>query len=83
MGVETIRRLICYKNKIVIPTTLQRSIVKWYYNHLCHPSIVRTEATIRKHFYWKGLRQTILDVCSKCHTCQLTKKGKKKTLQIT
>ena len=77
-GGETIRRLICYKNKIVIPTTLQRSIVEWYHNHLCHPGIVRTEATIRKHFYWKGLRQTVLDVCSKCHTCQLTKKGKKK-----
>ena len=36
-------------------------IVEWYYNHLCHRGIVRTEATIRKYFYWKGLRQTVLD----------------------
>ena len=45
-GGEKIRRLICYKGKIVIPKSLQRSIVEWYHNHLCHPGRVRTELTI-------------------------------------
>ena len=77
-GGEKIRRLICYKGKIVIPKSLQRSIVEWYHNHLCHPGRVRTELTIRKHFYWKHLRETVQAVCDTCHICQLTKKGKKK-----
>ena len=77
-GGEKIRRLICYKGKIVIPKSLQRSIVEWYHNHLCHPGRVRTELTIRKHFYWKNLRETVQAVCDTCHICQLTKKGKKK-----
>ena len=72
-GGEKIRRLICYKGKIVIPNSLQRSIVEWYHNHLCHPGRVRTELTIRKHFYWKNLRETVQAVCDTCHICQLNK----------
>ena len=68
-GGEKIRRLICYKGKIVIPKSLQRSIVEWYHNHLCHPGRVRTELTIRKHFYWKHLRETVQAVCDTCHIC--------------
>ena len=79
-GGEKIRRLICYNGKIVIPKLLQYKVVEWYHNHLCHPGEVRTELTIKKHFYWKYLRETVHDICSKCHTCQLTKRGKKNTV---
>ena len=33
---------------------------------------------MRKHFTWKGLRETIYDICSKFHSCQLTKRHYKK-----
>ncbi len=45
--------LICYNNKIVIPESLQISIVKWYHLQLCHPGVTRTEQTIRQHFWFK------------------------------
>jgi len=40
---------------------------------LCHPGQTRTRATIYQHFTWKNLSKSIQEVCSKCHTCQLTK----------
>ena len=46
----------------------------WYHQTLCHPGETRTEQTIRQHFYWKGLRKTVQEVCKKCPTCQLTKR---------
>ena len=53
-------------------------MVEWYHNHLCHPGKTRTQQTIRQHFTWKNLRETVHDVCSKCHTCQLCKRNKNK-----
>ena len=40
---------------------------------LCHPGETRTEHTFRQHFYWKGLRTTVHDVCKKFPTCQRAK----------
>ena len=72
------RALICQNDKIVIPNKLQRQPVEWYHQQLCHPGETRTEASIRQHYTWNGLRETVHAVCSKCHTCQLTKKSHKK-----
>ena len=30
--------------------------------------------TIRQHFWWHNLRDDVSDICSKCHSCQKTKK---------
>ena len=30
------RELICLNNKIVIPSSLQKRVVEWYHNILCH-----------------------------------------------
>ena len=72
------RELIVYNDKIVIPKSLQRSTVEWYHEYLCHPGETRTEQTIRLHFWWENLRRTVHDVCTKCMTCQVTKKVGKK-----
>ena len=77
-GADKVRKLICYKEKIVIPKTLQKRVVSWYHNHLQHPGETRTELCIKQHFYWKNLRETVHKVVSKCHICQLTRKNKKK-----
>jgi hypothetical protein len=44
--------LLCFKDKIVMPTSLTKWIVQWYHYLLCHPGINRTEETIGQHFYW-------------------------------
>jgi transposase InsO family protein len=67
--------LIVRDKKIVIPKNIQRRVVEWYHEYLCHPGETRTEQTIRQHYWWNNLRKTVHDVCTKCHTCQLTKKG--------
>ncbi len=72
------RQLICRHEKIVIPETLRCRIVEWYHNILCHPGETRTEQTIRQHFWWKNLRHDVHNICSTCHTCQLTKRSTKK-----
>ena len=64
--------------KTVIPSALQKELVHWYHTMLCHPGETHTEATIAQHFTWKGLRNNVHDICSKCHTCQITKRTKKK-----
>jgi Integrase zinc binding domain len=47
------RNLICYKDKIVIPTALQNRVVSWYHTMmLCHAGETRTEQTVRQQFWW-------------------------------
>ncbi len=55
-GVGATVRLLCFKDKIVIPTSLTKQIIQWYHYLLCHPSINRTEETIGQHFYQPKMR---------------------------
>jgi transposase InsO family protein len=77
-GGEKVHSLITYKGKIVVPKVLQTRIVQWYHTYLCHPGLKCTEETVRQHFAWNNLRQTIQEVCRKCPTCKKTKKSTKK-----
>ena len=77
-GAGKIRKVITKQDKIVIPSTLHKRLVEWYHNQLCHPGKTCMELTIRKNFIFKGIRKTIHDICSTCHSCQLTKKHYKK-----
>ena len=36
------RSLVCYNDKIVVPTQLQKHVIDWYHTVLCHPGINRT-----------------------------------------
>ena len=67
-------KLITYKDKICVPKTLQKCMIQWYHEMLCHPGSTCTETTIAQHFYWKNLQKTVRDVCSKCDLCQRTKR---------
>jgi putative transposase len=71
-------RLLCYKDRIVIPKRLQSRVVHWYHYTLCHPGINRTEETISQHFYWKNMRDQITRDVSTCGVCQKQKKQRKK-----
>ena len=77
-GGGKVRTLICYSEKIAVPRTLRKHVVRWYHDNLCHPGQVRTEATIRQHFHWPTLRDDVRKYCATCDVCQRTKKNKKK-----
>ena len=69
------RPLITYKNKIVMPKSLQERCIKWYHEFLLHPGMTRTEETTSQHFYWEGMASQIKEFVGKCPTCQKSKKG--------
>ena len=54
--------LIIFKNKIVLPSSLQQKAVDWYHTVLCHPGETRTEATIQQHSF-KGLKAMVYHMC--------------------
>ena len=69
--------VICICGKIVIPKQIRKTLVEWYYNELFHPDKTRSELTIGKHFYWKGLQKSVHDISSKCHICHFLKRNKR------
>ena len=77
-GGTKIFTIIYYKNKVVVKQFLQYRIVHWYYEYLMHPGVNRTEQTIRQYFTWPSLTADVTKIVRTCHTCQLTKKNKKK-----
>jgi hypothetical protein len=71
--------LILLNNKIYIPKTLRKEILKWYHMTLNHPGIVRTEKSIKSHLNWPGMRTDIEQKIQKCRICQLCKNPRKNT----
>ena len=51
--------LYTWKERIVIPKTLQKRTVEWYHERLMHPGGTRTELSIAQHYYWKGLTTSV------------------------
>ena len=63
--------------KIMIPKQIQKTLVEWYHNVLCHRGETRTKSTIGQHFHGKGLQKSIHNICSKCHTFHFLKHNKR------
>lgn len=76
---NTIRKLITYNDKIYVPKTLEKRMVQWYHEMLCHPGAARTEETIAHHFHWPKMRDTVRQICCTCDQCQRTKRHVKNT----
>jgi hypothetical protein len=72
------RTLITKDNKICIPKSLTQRVTDWYHEFLCHPGETRTEATIRQHFTWPGMRQQVQKTIKTCDICQRAKRSTKK-----
>jgi hypothetical protein len=64
---------MCHNGKIALPPSLQQKTIDWCHETLCHPGTTRTEATIRQHFDWKGMRTMVITTCKKCQLCQKAK----------
>jgi hypothetical protein len=72
------RNVILLNNKIYIPKTLRKEILKWYHTTLHHPGIVRTEKSVKSYLTWPGMRTDIEQYIQKCRICQLCKNPRKK-----
>jgi hypothetical protein len=46
---RTSRLLVCYEDKIVVPTELQKHVIYWYHTTFCYPGIKRNEESIGQH----------------------------------
>jgi hypothetical protein len=68
-------KVICQRDLIYIPKALQARVTEWYHLMLCHSGATRTEATIRQHLTWPGLRNHVLACVQTCDICQRYKKN--------
>ena len=65
--------IVTRNGKIVIPVSLQLRATEWYHLYLLHPGETRMELTMGQHYCWKGMRNTIQQVCKACSICKKTK----------
>ena len=70
--------LVHFQEKIYVPSSLTSRICTWYHDTLVHPGKTRMENTIRRIFYWPGMRTQIEHYVKTCHECQVSKKGRRK-----
>ena len=49
--------------------------MKWYHTYLLHPELDRTEAIIRQHLYWPGIRGAVHKEVTRCDVCQRAKRS--------
>jgi Integrase zinc binding domain len=70
--------VILFKNKIYIPKTLRKPILKSYHMALQHPGIQQTERTISSHLVLPGLSKDVEKHIKSCHQCQRCKNPRKK-----
>ena len=75
--------LIFWNIKIFLPAELQKKNVDLYHKMLCHTGDTQTEHTLCQHFYCKGLRTTVHDVCKKCPNFQRKKTTNQKYGELT
>ena len=72
-GADKKYSFLCKIRKIVIPKQLERQVVEWYHDTLCHSGETRTELSISQHFNWKNLHKTVYEVSTKCKSRQFLK----------
>ena len=56
-----------------MPESLIQSILQTAHDESVHNGFPRTYSAIRRLYYWKGIKEDILQHCRNCFTCQLHK----------
>ena len=56
-----------------IPESLIQFILKTAHEESGHNGFLRTYSAIRRLYYWKGIKEDVLQHCRNCYTCQLHK----------
>ena len=55
------------------PESLIQAILQTAHNESGHNGFPRTYSAIRRLYYWKGIKEDVLQHCRNCYTCQLHK----------
>ncbi|UYV83065.1 hypothetical protein LAZ67_22002076, partial [Cordylochernes scorpioides] len=64
--------------KIIIPETLQHTLMNKVHQEYNHPGISQMTRIITAQYYWKGISKSIEKFVRSCHTCQIIKRPKGK-----
>ena len=56
-----------------MPESLIQSILKTAHDESGHNRFPRTYSAIRRLYYWKGIKEDVLQHCRNCYMCQLHK----------
>ncbi|UYV60339.1 hypothetical protein LAZ67_1000878 [Cordylochernes scorpioides] len=64
--------------KIIIPETLQHTLMNKVHQEYNHPGISQMTRIITTQYYWKGISKSIEKFVKSCHTCQIIKRPKGK-----
>ncbi|UYV70981.1 K02A2.6-like, partial [Cordylochernes scorpioides] len=64
--------------KIIIPETLQNTLMNKVHQEYNHPGISQMTRIITTQYYWKGISKSIEKFVRSCHTCQIIKRPKGK-----
>ncbi|UYV63012.1 hypothetical protein LAZ67_2002847 [Cordylochernes scorpioides] len=64
--------------KIIIPETLQHTLMNKVHQEYNHPGISQMTRIITAQYYWKGISKSIEKFVKSCHTCQIIKSPKGK-----
>ena len=56
-----------------MPESLIQSILQTAHDESGHNGFPRTYSAIRRLYYWKGIKEDVLQHCRNCYTCQLHK----------
>jgi ribosomal protein L21E len=68
-GLSIVDKTLLFRNKIVIPPSLQDQILS--IAHEGHQGIVRTKQRLRQKVWWSGLNKDVEDFIRCCHGCQV------------
>ena len=61
----------------MIPKQLERQVIDWYHNKLCHPGETRTKLSFSWYFYWKKMCKIAHKIWTKCKAYQFMNRNKK------
>ncbi|UYV84642.1 hypothetical protein LAZ67_X002936 [Cordylochernes scorpioides] len=64
--------------KIIIPETLQHTLMNKVHQEYNHPGISQMTRIITAQYYWKGISKSIEKFVKSCHTCKIIKRPKGK-----
>ena len=72
-------RLWCEDGKtaecVVVQEVLREPLLMLAHNYSGHNGFRRTYNTMKRQYYWPGIRRDILRHCKKCHQCSLQNQG--------
>ena len=69
--------LVVFKERILVPKSLQKCVVSWYHKYLAHPGETRMLETLTKLYFWPKMAEDVKRHVKYCKQCQINKRGRK------